>query len=141
MRVIYRSITFSVVVPDLAGKQGNQIRFPDVPELREVGTLVYGLQTFSQSQVSRTLQPNLPVITAADTLTVLFTLLEKSNQRFKQLPWAIFSQATNFGNWFEMVPFEMNVQGSFINFTGDTTAVSAFTIPVTAHYTYPQDRK
>lgn len=140
MRILARSITVVLRVPVALATQGNSVKFPDVPELRERGCLVYGFQTYDVTETARTFSPNLPVISAADSTLVLLTLVEKSTDRFKLLPWSTFNQASNFGNWFETVPFELNTEACTASFTNNAAAGADFAIPVVVHYAYPKDR-
>lgn len=133
MRPITRSITVPVSIPANAGAQGNSIRFPDVPELRETGVRCYGFQVYDNTATAFW-KDGTPVITPADSTAVLVTLVEASNQRIKELPWSIFSPITNFGAWFETVPFLWQPQQSSVAFTSATAVTAAFTIPFVVHY-------
>lgn len=139
MRPISRSLQVVITVNAGAATQGATIKFPDVPELRETGVLCYGFQTCNADTQAFTLDGN-PVITADDSLNVLFTLVEKSNQRFQRIPFQLFDQVATKGIWFETTPMVWEPQQSWINFTATAALGATFSVPMVVHFSKPIDR-
>jgi len=138
MRPICRSITVVITIPANAATAGARFKFPDVPELREKGVMVYGFQSTDADTITNTLDGN-AVITAADADKVLVTLVEKSNQRFQLIPYNLFNQAITSGIWFETTPFVWEPQQSFVNITLATVSVAVQSLPFVVHFRKPGD--
>jgi hypothetical protein len=138
MRPIIRAILVPIVVPANAGKAGNRINFPDVPELRRDGTMVHAVECCAENLLSITPDLN-PVTAAAFATLVNVTLFEKSDARFQQIPFNLWNPTFLAGLYREVQAFTPDLQRSFVGFTGASVAIVPFTLPFIFHYSRPGD--
>lgn len=136
MRPICRSILVQVIVPANTARSA-QIAFPDVKELREQGTKVYGVESVAQAQLSIG-TGLIDVVSAADADNIVFTLVERSTQRIQQVPFLSFNIVTTAGIYREVSAFQPDMQRSTIQFTA-TPAATTFVVPFLFHYAYMID--
>lgn len=142
LRPIERTILVSVGAAQggLSATVIGNAQFPDVPELRAPGTMVYGIIAHTVATISA-VQGNaagIPSVAATDAVKILCTFKQGTTEISRQIPFFALLTESNGGIWKEYVPIRFNPTGSFITFTQAATAAGVFQVPFTIIYSVPK---
>lgn len=118
MQPIPRFTTSYKSIPAGGGAAGSTLLMDMVSELE--GCLIVGFQTYDDSIA--TADPNrIPLLPTAESVSVMITLHDGSDERFKDMPWIDLMSSLQAGVVRECDPFRMNWQASSYRFTGTVT--------------------
>lgn len=130
MQPIRRSQFVFQTVPATFGP--GTLNFPDVPELRS-GVEVVGIEAYTSASLSATTS-GVVMVTAADAIKVVLTLVDKSTELIREIPLISLAPANNAGLWKEFVPFLVNWQRSKIIVTQAFAAATPSAVGVSVFF-------
>jgi hypothetical protein len=125
--VTERSLTIEVKLTTIT--VGSQIVFPDNQIIRGENIVVYGIESFTSTQIATTPAGNSVVTSSGATGLILNFLDDKSINLVNQMPYYALNAASNSGVVREFKPFACVLQKSFVTITnasGLTVNQSAF---------------
>ena len=116
MKPIKRSQLITVVIPQNTGV-GAQVKFPDIPELRDA--VVDGIEVYSVDQLSIT--PNGErVVTTAGLAAATVNFLQESDRRGQDFPAYALLSAGYGGIWKEFTGWRLNWQKCYVQVVSST---------------------
>lgn len=116
--VTERSLTIEVKLTTVS--VGAQIIFPDNQIIRGQNIVVYGIESFTSSQITTTPSNNTVVSSDGALGLVLNFLDDKSINLVNQMPYYALNAASNSGVVREFKPFKCVLQKSFVTITNAT---------------------
>ena len=134
---VFRSRLIEVQLP--AGlSQGSEVSFPDQPDLRNA--IVMGVETFTDSDIS--FGPSgVAALTSADSLILVVTLAEASDEKVRNVPYTSLIRTNNAGLFREYRSLRPTWEQCKVRAVAPLAAVTTTVALVLVHFFYPSDVK